>query len=141
MFGLALGKVQVNSPTSQSIIMNSVRDIAFTTGITKLAYVVIFNLISSYNPDYQIGSAFGELVKNLVLLVGQPVESTLKITDELEGVKNRIRFAQSKNTNIPSDERLKKINILNITIDDANQSVIVDMEIINELDEIAYVQI
>lgn len=144
MFGLALGTVELVVPGQYKVIIKSVKDIAFTIGITKLVYVVLYNLLSEYRSEFQTGSEFGNHIQNIVQLVTNPQEASMRIADELENVKNRIVNHQKKaNTNnqIPKNELLREIRVLNITINEELQSVDIDIEVINELGEKGFIKV
>jgi len=137
MIGLGLGKLVARLDNGDRIVMEDVKDMTFVSGITKLVYIVLFNLFKSYNVEDNDGSDFIEIIKNMALFMSQPEKSEVLITNELENVKNRIKSAQKKymedyGFKIPDSELLRSVNILLITPDIINTEIIIDFEIINE---------
>lgn len=141
MIGLALGKVIIIDANNQKIEIKNVTDIRLAQGSTKLAYIVAFNLLSEYNPEFGTGSNFLQLMRDLIVLVGQPEQSSLAISEELDNVRNRIIYHQKNSVNynlIPANERLSDLNILSINIDDENREIESKIEIIDEAGNLCY---
>lgn len=141
MQGLGLGKLTKVDDTLYRVEFGSIEDITIVTGITKLAYEVIFGFLSSYNAVSKVGSFFPRLIGGN-LFSEDKTDTILTVTNEILSFEKRFKaFQDSNNQSIPSEERLEFLEILDINIDINAQKVAIRLKIINKLGQKVHIEV
>jgi hypothetical protein len=139
--GLALGKLVKVDDSLYRVEFGSINNITIVTGITKLAYEVIFGFLSSYNALSKVGSFFPKLIGGN-LFVQDKTDAILTVTNELLSFEKRFKAFQSSNSqNIPLDELLESFEVVDIDVIVEEQKVKVLMKILNKLGQLVHIEV
>ena len=140
MIGLNLVEPHDDLNGIWSLLFPSVRVVVEAEGITKLVGDVLFNLLSTYDPLTGVGSFFRSLVAAPILFETNKELANLLIAEEIDALEKRLRNAQSLSPSpIPLEEQLVGIRLLGIEVDLPASSATIRANIINGLNQKAYV--
>lgn len=135
MIGLEIGLGKLNKDNNYTITFGDLANLGAVEGLTNLANAFLFFILSSFNPDTQIGSNLLKRIRDGVLYKDNVEATVLEIHDDISDASNRFKAMQAKALNIDPSEKLKEARILNIDIDIAQGFITVDLNLINSLDQ------
>ncbi len=117
----------------------NVAQIGVAGGITHLANVVIYNLITRYDPVTGVGAIFKSIIgRNFGSTMGSTGTLETELTLEFINVENRIIQSQKNAPNfIPDESALLRLDLVSIDLDGSDRTGIVQFRIINKLGQLA----
>ena len=145
MIGLTLSTPTLVSQSVEGTLWNiplniKVVQISSCSGLTKLANVVLFNLLSKYDEKTGIGSDFRLLIVSAIVREFDSGFTETMVSDEIAKVENRIKVFQSiSGQTIPDDELLEDITIVSIKVVDLDVKIVA--RIVAKSGKFAYLEV
>jgi hypothetical protein len=139
---LILGRLELgNAPGKYSIVVDDLNDVQFASGITALAYIIVYNILSSYNPITRRGSRIPGLIGTASINRVNASELQLQFTEEFLDLENRIKASQVNEGDIPTDQLLGRIELLGVSVDIAGATVNIEIRIENSAGDVVFVRV
>lgn len=115
-----------------------IKKIQVTSGLYKLANVVLFQVLSTYK-DGQ-GSFLRSYVASSILYEADNLLLDTLLSSEMERVTAVIKDSQKSIIDLPDAEKLDALQILSIDVDMVTREVLVRVGITNKLKQKAFIQ-
>jgi hypothetical protein len=104
------------------------------SGISHLAYVVIFNITSTLNTNTGVGSLFNNLIGAGGFANNNRIQAALELSTEIGALEQRIKLYQKQSpTTLSADQTLQSIDLVNMVLDYTTQTVSLELKIYNGL--------
>lgn len=140
MIGLGVAELELGE-RNYNIVFKDPENIKYVQGLTNLADVVIFNVLSSYDPVTGRGSKIPTLIGNMLLdTSGNTSIAKLQLTEEVIALELRIKAFQDLESGLSTDERLGQLDILQVTVDSSASRGIISIRIVAMSGNVAYVE-
>lgn len=115
-----------------------IKKIQVTSGLYKLANVVLFQVLSTYKNGQ--GSFLRSYVASSILYESDNLLLDTLLSSEMERLTAVIKDSQKSILDLPDEEKLEVLQILSIDVDMVTREVLVRVGITNKLKQRAFIQ-